>query len=93
MANNVIPMYSKISIVDLFDNMNRQQMNVNKSVSDCIHALKTKYDILKACVICLFLVSITMIISFYWAINEFQTKIQPEIEQKYPVPVEQLKEV
>jgi len=93
MENNVIPMYSKISIYDLFMRMNETQYAVNKDLRMCVYALKTKYEILTATVITLFLSLAVITIGVIWGFHEFKTDIQPEIEQKYPVPVEMLKGV
>lgn len=91
--NNVIPMYSKISLAELFVNMNTTQQHFNKDVKNCLIVLKRENKWLKAFVIALFLAVIAMGIGGYMGFQKFEKDIKPEIEQSYPVPVEMLKEV
>ena len=55
--------------------------------------LKKRYKRLQAFVIALFLAVIAICIGCYMGYNHFNDKIKPQVEQSYPVPVEQLKEI
>ena len=68
--NKVIPMYSKISLAELFVNMNRTQHELNADFKDCILNLNKKAKILQAFIVALTLTIITMGIGFTLALNK-----------------------
>lgn len=72
--NNVIPMYSKISLAELFLNMNRTQHEFNRDVKDCILKMNKKQKILQALVIALFLTTIMGFMAFGLAMHKFKTE-------------------
>ena len=97
--NKVIPMYSKISLAELFVNMNRTQHELNADFKDCILNLNKKAKILQAFIVALTLTIITMGIGFTLALNKISKEpITIQVEDrlvdldKLPLPpLEELK--
>lgn len=74
MENNVIPMYSRISLPELFLNMNRTQCEFNRDVKNCILRLDRKQKTLQAFIVALFLTILVGFGAFYCAMQKVKTE-------------------
>ena len=72
--NKVIPMYSKISLAELFVNMNRTQHDFNKEVKNCLLQIDKKQKVMQAFIVALTLTIITMGLGFILAMNKIKSE-------------------
>lgn len=56
-------------------------------------SMKKQVNRMKAFIFALFIALVAIAIGSYFGFKDFKANVEPEIEQSYPVPIEQLKEI
>lgn len=70
----VIPMYSKLSLAELFINMNRTQNDINNELKKHIVKINKRQKILQSFIVAMSLIIMTMSLGFTLAIHKIKSE-------------------